>query len=154
MPIGKKIFIEIKCGTEIIKPLKHVIDLKVKERPKLKENISFISFDINVIRSCRSQWPEIEANYLESYKKIKEISKWTPSENEVFQFLKLSLASGLGTHANREVLKQSFIERLRQNQLSFHCWTINDIETARHFRDLGVDSITTDFPKRIRDALK
>ena len=152
--MGKKIFIEIKCGTEIMKPLIHVIDLKVKERPKLKENISFISFDINVVRSCRSEWPAIEANYLESYKKIKEISKWTPSENEVFQFLKLSLASGLGSQANKEVLKQSFIERLRQNQFSFHCWTINDIETARHFRDLGVDSITTDFPKRIRDGLK
>ena len=154
LPMGKKFFIEIKCGTEIMKPLIHVINLKVTERPELKENISFISFDINVVRSCRSEWPEIEANYLESYKKIKEISKWTPSENEVFQFLKLSLASGLGSQANKEVLKQSFIERLRQNQLSFHCWTINDIETARHFRDLGVDSITTDFPKRIRDGLK
>ena len=154
LPMGKKIFIEIKCGTEIMKPLIHVINLKVKERPELKENISFISFDINVIRSCRSEWPAIEANYLESYKKIKEISKWTPSENEVFQFLKLSLASGLGSQANKEVLKQSFIERLRQNQFSFNCWTINDIETARYFRDLGVDSITTDFPKRIRDGLK
>ena len=154
LPMGKKFFIEVKCGTEIMKPLIYVINLKIKERPKLKENISFISFDINVVRSCRSEWPEIEANYLESYKKIKEISKWTPSENEVFQFLKFSLASGLGTQANKEVLKKSFIERLRQNQLSFHCWTINDIETARHFRDLGVDSITTDFPKRIRDGLK
>ena len=154
LPMGKKFFIEIKCGTEIMKPLIHVINLKVKERPELKENISFISFDINVVRSCRSEWPAIEANYLQSYKKIKEISKWTPSENEVFQFLKLSLASGLGSQANKEVLKQSFIERLRQNQFSFHCWTINDIETARHFTDLGVDSITTDFPKRIRDGLK
>ena len=116
LPMGKKIFIEIKCGTEIMKPLIHMINLKVKERPELKENISFISFDINVVRSCRSEWPEIEANYLVSYKKIKEISKWTPSENEVFQFLKLSLASGLGSQANKEVLKQSFIERLRQNQ--------------------------------------
>ena len=121
LPMGKKFFIEIKCGTEIMKPLIYVINLKVKERPKLKENISFISFDINVVRSCRSEWPEIEANYLESYKKIKEISKWTPSENEVFQFLKLSLASGLGSQANKEVLKQSFIERLRQNQFSFNC---------------------------------
>ena len=154
LPMGKKFFIEIKCGTEIMKPLIHVINLKVKERPELKENISFISFDINVVRSCRSEWPAIEANYLESYKKIKEISKWTPSENEVFQFLKLSLASGLGSQANKEVLKQSFIERLRQNQFSFNCWTINDIETARYFRDLGVDSITTDFPKKIRDGLK
>ena len=154
LPEGKKFFIEIKCGTEIMKPLIKVIDLKVKERPNLKTNISFISFDKDVIKSCRTQWPDIEANYLESYKKIKGISKWAPNENEVFRLLKLSLASGIGTQANKEVLNPKFIKRLRQNQLSFHCWTINDIETARHFRDLGVDSITTDFPKRIRDGLK
>jgi len=154
LPKGKKFFIEIKCGTEIMKPLIKVIDLKVKERPNLKTNISFISFDKDVIKSCRTQWPDIEANYLESYKKIKGISKWAPNENEVFRLLKLSLASGIGTQANKEVLNSKFIKRLRLNQLSFHCWTINDIETARHFRDLGVDSITTDFPKRIRDGLK
>ena len=154
LPEGKKFFIEIKCGTEIMKPLIKVIDLKVKERPILKTNISFISFDKDVIKSCRTQWPDIEANYLESYKKIKGISKWAPNENEVFRLLKLSLASGIGTQANKEVLNSRFIKRLRLNQLSFHCWTINDIETARHFRDLGVDSITTDFPKRIRDGLK
>lgn len=154
LPEGKKFFIEIKCGTEIMKPLIKVIDLKVKERPNLKTNISFISFDKDVIKSCRTQWPDIEANYLESYKKIKGISKWAPNENEVFRLLKLSLASGIGTQANKEVLNSKFIKRLRHNQLSFHCWTINDIETARYFRDLGVDSITTDFPKRIRDGLK
>ena len=33
-------------------------------------------------------------------------------------------------------------------------WTINDIETARHFRDLGVDSISTEFTTRNRDVLK
>ena len=154
LPEGKKFFIEIKCGTEIMKPLIKVIDLKVKERPILKTNISFISFDKDVIKSCRTQWPDIEANYLESYKKIKGISKWAPNENEVFRLLKLSLASGIGTQANKEVLNPKFIKRLRLNQLSFHCWTINDIETARHFRDLGVDSITTDFPKRIREGLK
>ena len=154
LPEGKKFFIEIKCGTEIMKPLINVIDLKVKERPNLKTNICFISFDKDVIKSCRTQWPDIEANYLESYKKIKGISKWAPNENEVFRLLKLSLASGIGTQANKEVLNPKFIKRLRLNQLSFHCWTINDVETARHFRDLGVDSITTDFPKRIRDGLK
>ena len=154
LPEGKKFFIEIKCGTEIMKPLIKVIDLKVKERPILKTNISFISFDKDVIKSCRTQWPDIEANYLESYKKIQGISKWAPNENEVFRLLKLSLASGIGTQANKEVLNPKFIKRLRLNQLSFHCWTINDVETARHYRDLGVDSITTDFPKRIREGLK
>ena len=52
LPMGKKFFIEIKCGTEIMKPLIHVINLKLRRDQDSKENISFISFDINVVRSC------------------------------------------------------------------------------------------------------
>ena len=154
VPDGKKFFIEIKCGTEIMAPLIKVLDQRMKERPELANQISFIAFDYHVIKACRKQWPEIEANFLESYKKTKATGTWTPDQNDVFQTLKVSLASGLGTQANEEVIDSGFVKRLRKSKLSFHCWTINDIETARHFRDLGVDSITTDFPKRIRDGLK
>jgi glycerophosphoryl diester phosphodiesterase len=154
VPDGKKIFVEIKCGTEIMAPLIKVLDQRMKERPELANQISFIAFDYHVIKACRKQWPEIEANFLESYKKTKATGTWTPDQNDVFQTLKVSLASGLGTQANEEVIDSGFVKRLRKSKLSFHCWTINDIETARHFRDLGVDSITTDFPKRIRDGLK
>jgi glycerophosphoryl diester phosphodiesterase len=154
VPGGKKFFIEIKCGTEIMAPLIKVLDQRMKERPELANQISFIAFDYHVIKACRKQWPEIEANFLESYKKTKATGTWTPDQNDVFQTLKVSLASGLGTQANEDVIDSGFVKRLRKSKLSFHCWTINDIETARHFRDLGVDSITTDFPKRIRDGLK
>ncbi len=152
VPDGKKFFIEIKCGTEIMAPLIKVLHQRIKERPELVNQINFIAFDYQVIKACRKQWPEIEANFLESYKKIK--GTWMPEQNDIFQTLKMSLASGLGTQANEEVIDSGFVKRLRKDKLSFHCWTINDIETARHFRDLGVDSITTDFPKRIKDGLK
>lgn len=152
VPNGKKFFIEIKCGTEIMAPLIKVLNQRIKERPELANQISFIAFDYHVIKACRKQWPDIEANFLESYKKIKD--SWMPQQNVVFQTLKMSLASGLGTQANEEVIDSGFVKRLRKDELSFHCWTINDIETARHFRDLGVDSITTDFPRKIRDGLK
>jgi glycerophosphoryl diester phosphodiesterase len=152
VPDGKKFFIEIKCGTEIMAPLIKFLDQRMKERPELANQISFIAFDYHVIKACRNQWPEIEANFLESYKKIK--GTWMPEQNDIFQTLKMSLASGLGTQANEEVIDSGFVKRLRKDKLSFHCWTINDIEQARHFRDLGVDSITTDFPKKIRDGLK
>ncbi|MDB4737939.1 glycerophosphodiester phosphodiesterase [Verrucomicrobiales bacterium] len=152
VPDGKKFFIEIKCGTEIMAPLIKVLDQRIKERPELANQISFIAFDYHVIKACRNQWPEIEANFLESYKKIK--GTWMPEQNDIFQTLKMSLASGLGTQANEEVIDSGFVKRLRKDKLSFHCWTINDIKQARHFRDLGVDSITTDFPKRIREGLK
>lgn len=154
VPDGKKFFIEIKCGTEIMAPLIKVLDQRMKERPELANQISFISFNYHVINACRRQWPDMEANFLESYKKNKATGTWTPNQNDLFQTLKVSQASGLGTQANKEVIDSDFVKRLRRVKLSFHCWTINDIETARHFRDLGVDSITTDFPKRIRDGLK
>ena len=152
VPDSKKFFIEIKCGTEIMVPLIKVLDQRIKERPEMTNQISFIAFDYHVIKACRKQWPKIEANFLESYRKIK--GAWMPQQNDVFQTLKMSLASGLGTQANEEVIDSGFVKRLRKDKLSFHCWTINDIKQARHFRDLGVDSITTDFPKRIRDGLK
>ncbi len=152
VPDGKKFFIEIKCGTEIMAPLIKVLDQRMKKRPELANQISFIAFDYHVIKACRNQWPEIEANFLESYKKIK--GTWMPEQNDIFQTLKISLASGLGTQANEEVIDSGFVKRLRKEELSFHCWTINEIKQARHFRDLGVDSITTDFPKKIRDGLK
>ena len=152
VPDGKKIFIEIKCGTEIMAPLIKVLDQRIKERPEMTNQISFIAFDYHVIKACRKQWPKIEANFLESYRKIK--GAWMPQQNDVFQTLKMSLASGLGTQANEEVIDSGFVKRLRKGELSFHCWTINEIKQARHFRDLGVDSITTDFPKKIREGLK
>ncbi|MBD28487.1 MAG: glycerophosphodiester phosphodiesterase [Verrucomicrobiaceae bacterium] len=154
LPIGKKFFIEIKCGTEIVDPLVKVLDQRIDKRPELANQISFISFDYQVIKACRNKWPNIEANFLESYKKNKETGNWSPDKTELLKTLKKSSASGIGTQANKEVIDSNFVKSLRKSRLTFHCWTINDIETARHFRDLGVDSITTDFPKRIRDGLK
>ena len=55
---------------------------------------------------------------------------------------------------NKPKLKTLHKKYLNKHEQTADSWTINDIETERHFRDLGVDSITTDFPKRIRDGLK
>ena len=55
---------------------------------------------------------------------------------------------------NKPKLKTLHKKYLNKHEQTADSWTINDIETARHFTDLGVDSITTDFPKRIRDGLK
>ena len=154
LPKGRKFFIEIKCGPEIMGPLTRVLVPRLEKIPELTNQISFIAFDYQVIKACRKKWPKIEANFLESYEKNKATGKWVPDKNELFKTLKKSLASGIGTQANKEVIDLDFVNYLRELRLTFHCWTINDIETARHFRDLGVDSTPTDFPKRIRAGLK
>ena len=35
-----------------------------------------------------------------------------------------------------------------------HTWTIDDLETATYFRDLGVESITTNRPGYLREGLR
>ena len=48
---------------------------------------------------------------------------------------------------------EAFVKRLRETQLGFHVWTVNEPADAQHFRKLGVDSITTDRPEFLRKEL-
>lgn len=41
----------------------------------------------------------------------------------------------------------------QQAQLQISVWTVNDVERAKQLRDLGVEGLITDFPKRMQKAL-
>ena len=150
VPAKKRIFIEVKCGPEIVPTLKR----QLGEFPNLEpEQITIISFDAKVIVACRAELPHLMANWLVSYKKDKKTGKLRPTVGSVFETLRVSGASGLGTQANPEVIDRAFVDRLRRTKLGFHAWTINDADLAKSFQALGVDSITTDRPAFIREAI-
>ena len=71
----------------------------------------------------------------------------------VLKSLKNTRANGLGTQAQAEVVDREFVEGLRAAKCGFHCWTVNDAAVAKQFQSLGVDSITTDRPLFIREAI-
>ncbi len=149
VPAGKKIFIEVKCGPEIIPPLK-----KVLANTTLKNNqIVIISFDENVIAGCRKAFPLLKAHWLTSFKQNKVTRKWRPSLDTVMATLQRTRATGLDCKAEPNVIKPPVVKRLRDRGLEFHCWTINEVELARRFQRLGVDSITTDRPGWLREQL-
>ena len=154
LPAGKQFFIEIKCGTEILPALSRVLKRASKERPELASQLTIICFNAKVIAACRERFPEIPANLLKSYGKEKGSEGWRPDPDSVFAQLADCNASALGTQANSEVITPAFVHRLRDAKLGFHCWTVNEPELARHFAELGVDSITTDYPAKIRAALE
>lgn len=150
IPAGKQIFIEIKCGPEIVPVLKK----QLADFPQLKpEQIAIICFQNSVIRACRKQLPELTANLLIKYKQNKITGKWSPSVNSVLAALKETGASGLGTQALPIAVTPAFVSRLREANYGFHCWTINDINLAKQFLALGVDSITTNRPAFIRKGI-
>lgn len=150
VPDGKLIFIEIKCGSEIIPHLKQ----ELENSSLSAKQIVIISFDQSVISAARTSMPHIKANWLTSYRRGPTEESWNPSLDSVLQTLKDTGATGLGTHGNQQVIDQAFARALRAAKFELHVWTVNDAQQARYFAELGASSITTDNPHEIRTALQ
>lgn len=150
IPKGKRIFVEIKCGPEIIPHLKRQLAASTLT-PK---QIVIICFQKDVVTRSRREMPEYKASWLTSYKQSSIKRVWKPTRDEVVQALKVTDATGLGTNGNLNVIDQDFVDAVRQTGREFHVWTVNDANAARTFQKLKVDSITTDRPAYIRDALR
>jgi glycerophosphoryl diester phosphodiesterase len=150
IPEGKQIFVEIKCGPEILPLLQPQL-----EASSLKsEQIVIICFSQTVISQARQRMPQYHANWLTGYKQETKNSECKPTQAEVLETLKNSGATGLGTNGNLEIIDLAFVESIRHAGFQFHVWTVNDVDAAREFADLGAASITTDRPAFIRKAIQ
>lgn len=147
IPEGKKIYIEIKCGLEIVLPL-----LRDLEKSKLNnEQVVFICFNANVIRAIKRKVPEFKAYWLCSIKKNRA-GFVTPSLETALATLRQIKADGMSS--SKDGIGDRFIEGVQRAGFEHHVWTVNDANTARWFADHGTLSVTTDFPGKIKDALK
>jgi glycerophosphoryl diester phosphodiesterase len=150
VPDGKQIFVEIKCGPEILPIMKPQLAAS-----GLKPNqIVIICFNEAVVTQSRIMMPEYDANWLTSYRQKTKQSEWTPRQSEVLKILKRSGATGLGTNGNLKVIDRVFVDAVQGSGHEFHVWTVNDAAAARQFADLGAFSITTDRPAFIRKAIE
>lgn len=143
------IFVELKSGPEIVAPLQ-----KSLENSQLRpEQVVIICFNEEVIKACRKRMPQFKANWLTSYKQNKQTGQWSPSQAEVLETLQGSGATGFGTAAKDEVVTAELTKAVRDAGIEPHVWTVNDPEQARHYAALGFQSITTDKPAVIRQAV-
>ncbi len=133
VPSGKKIFIEIKCGVEILSPL-----IKELSRSKINSNqVVIISFDSQVVKELKEMAPEYKALLLYSYKEGREVSSLI---NEMFDIK----ADGIGTDNE---LSKEFVEKVIISGLEYHSWTIDNADTANQLISWGTNSITTNEPE-------
>ncbi len=149
VPDGKQIFVEIKCGPEILP----VLGQQLAASNLKPEQITLICFSETVVTEARKTMPQYRANWLTSYRQKTETSPWAPSIDRVLKTLVRTRASGLGSHGNLKVIDAGFVAKVRRAGFGFHVWTVNDPEAARTFRSLGAESITTDRPAFIHEAL-
>jgi glycerophosphoryl diester phosphodiesterase len=150
LPPKKRIFIEIKCGVEIIAPLRKLLaESRVPET-----ELTIICFNDAVIREAKRQIPKVKANWLTGYRKDAASGTFTPTPQQVLAKLAACSADGLGTQAEPEVVTQEFVAAVHAAGRECHVWTVNDPVQALRLRDLGVDSLTTDRPAHLRAALE
>ena len=147
VPDDGRIFIEIKTGPEIVETLLADID-----RSGLRaDQMTILSFDAAVIATVRAARPDLRGNWLTSWKT--ENGPVRPSRAKVLKTLHECDATGLGCRADRAVVDGVFAAAVKDAGYELHVWTVNDPADARHWASVGVDSITTDRPKLVGDAI-
>ena len=146
VPAGKKFYIELKSGPEIVPPL-----LEELAKTKLaREQIVIISFHAEVIRVLKQQQPALTAYWLSSFRKSSPLD---PSAATVLETLRRIRADGFSSRAD-ERLTPAYLEPLRAAGFSYHCWTVDDPALALRFQQIGAQSITTNRPAFLRQHME
>lgn len=149
VPPGKRLFIELKCGPEILLPLAAIL----AESALPHEQTVILAFSAEVVAEARQLLPHVKALWITDYKRKWQSGDWSPSIEAVLQTLERSGASGLASKAHKFV-DASFVQALRAAGMEFHVWTVNAPRIATRFLALGADSITTNRPGWLRSGLR
>ena len=160
LPADKLFFLEVKCGPEIIEPLKAVL----KSWPKVIDRLSVIAFDPRVIVTMRKELPKVQANWLTKFEDKNDslLSKlklglrkpdWQPKGEEVADVLAKLGTNGVGVQANLSAVDEKFVAPLHAKEIGLHVWTVDDAKAAMRFATLGFRSITTNRPQALRKEM-
>ena len=154
IPPGKKFYIELKTGPEIVAPLAKVFDEK-KDRLK-PEQIVIICFNQDTCLECKKQLPNLKCHWLAGAEVAKSRKRGAPKimrtpESVVKTVKELGVDGvGLGVNATRF---GTLTKGLQDAGIEFHLWTLDDPELAKYFLQYKPFGITTNRPKFMRENL-
>jgi len=149
LPAGKLFFLEVKCGPEIVAPLKKILS----KSPRLGRQLSVIAFDPRVISEMRTELPDLQANLLTELDFDLKSRSWQPTGAEVAALLEKLKTNGVGLQARLAAIDRDFLAPLREQKVALHVWTVDDRDSALQFAALGFESITSNRPDDIRKWL-
>jgi glycerophosphoryl diester phosphodiesterase len=138
IPVGKKLFVEIKRDASILPELTKLIDQSGKS-----EQIVIIAFDFELVEKAKAMMPEIPVYWL-------HYSLLGYGEKHIKKVEEAGL-DGLNVHYKR--INKKFAHKVIQADLGLYTWTVNDPVKAQKLVDLGIDGITTDRPEWLKEKL-
>jgi glycerophosphoryl diester phosphodiesterase len=148
IPDKGRIFIEIKCGPEILPEFERVI----RASKRSVWQLCVISFNYELIKQSRTFFPKIEHYLLAGYKKDPATGKM-PEIGPLIEQAKHAKLTGLDLQFNWP-FSPEFVSRIKDAGLKLFVWTVDDVEVAKSLTTLGVEGITTNRPAWLRQQLK
>jgi len=156
IPQGKRIFIEIKCGPEIVPPLAKL--LAHTKTPAAQTAI--IAFSLEVCTTVKKRLPALDVFYLKHLKQNPETAQW-PALAPTLAAAKTAKLNGVNLGFKGQTDTDTFAKYLRQirtqtrrQKLGLYVWTINNPAQARQLKNIGFEGITTDRPGFMRQRIK
>lgn len=150
VPDGKRLFIEIKCGAEILPELRRVL-LATDKRPR--ETV-LIDFNFETIVAAKRLMPDRPAYWLhgKSPKRDKRTGRLGDPPGKLAERCRRAGLDGLNiAHDSR--LDRTLLDFVHDSEMKLYVWTVNSPGDARRLIDLGIDGVTTDRPGWLRKQL-
>ncbi|HNS19809.1 MAG TPA: glycerophosphodiester phosphodiesterase [Sedimentisphaerales bacterium] len=137
IPAGRHLFIEIKCGPEILAVLSEVLAQSGK-----RSQVAIIGFDLQTMKAAKQVMPDIPAHWL-CDKKL-----WRPFSRSLAKTAKEHGLDGMSIHWSGVTWR--FAQAMRRAGLKLYAWTVDHPADASRLHAMGVDGITTNRPGWLR----
>jgi glycerophosphoryl diester phosphodiesterase len=145
IPPGRRLFIEIKCGPEVLPYLQDLL----AESGKMSQ-VVIIGFDLETVTKSK-ELIDVPTYWLKGTEKNKETEEWIPHDPQFVQTAKNNGLDGLDVHYAG--VTKEFVDAAKAAGQKLYVWTVDDPEEAIRLVDLGVDGITTNRPGWLREQL-
>ena len=146
IPHGRKLYVEIKCGPEVLPFLQPLL----LESGKMSQ-IVIIGFDLETVTASK-KLIDVPTYWLKGTEKVKETEEWIPHDPKLVQTARERGLDGLDVH--HAGVNEEFVRAVKAAGQKLYVWTVDDPDEARRLVSLGVDGITTNRPEWLRAQLK
>ncbi len=146
IPPKLKLYVEIKCGEEILPFLRQVI----LESGKMSQ-IVIIGFNLETVTASK-ELIDVPTYWLKGTAKDKETQKSIPHDAKLVQTVQDKGLDGLDVHYAG--VTEDFARAVKAAGQKLYVWTVDNPEEAIRLVKLGVDGITTNRPGWLREQLK
>jgi glycerophosphoryl diester phosphodiesterase len=146
IPPKRKLYVEIKCGKEILPFLRQLII----ESDRMSQ-IVIIGFDIEVVTTSK-RLIDVPTYWLRGTKKVKETEEWIPHDPELVRIVKDRGLDGLDVHYAG--VTKEFVDAVKASSQKLYVWTVDDPDEAQRLVQLGVNGITTNRPEWLREQIR